>query len=207
MVKTNKTAENITKKVKKTRTSKKSLLDYMNVYYNLNTFKGENSKLNLIYFNLLNLFFLIIINLFKYNNGDFFTSPYIKDSLYILFGLPLAVLSIYVLFYIFLNSLENKKKPFIESFLVFSGILFSFLVIGNLITFIFLYVYKIKFLFYFMFILLYIFIAYFLVFSTIQFKRYYETSSFKVLTSYILILIIAIFLFMIYYLNYIIQWV
>jgi len=145
---------------------------------------------------------LVIITLSKANLTKSLDSVF-KSTIYAVIGIPLVFLLFYILFYIFLNSFENKRKPFLESFLVFLAMIFPFVIIGNLITLFSATNLSTK-VIYFLGLLLITNIIYFIINFILSFKNYYNTSSFKIISSLILVEIFVGTIAIVQYLSIII---
>jgi len=179
-----------------------SICNYSKSLIDTKVFTKKISIKNLVIYSLLYLFLVVIISsikTIKIDNTSIFSS-----ILYSLFGIPLIFLIFYGLLYIFLNSFENSRKPFMESFLVFFSLIIPFVLIGNFLTLISTF-FLFGFFNNFLSILIVINILYLLINATIGFKNYYKTSIFKLITSIILVEIFFGVLALVQYLSILIN--
>lgn len=207
MVKTKKKEDK--NKIDKNHKQKLSFILLIKSLFIFNIFRDNNISKKLL--SLYSLGLLILISIISVMGNHIENYSLITDSLLILSVLiyfPIFFLCLYGFFYIFLNSFEDKRKPFFESFLVFLAILLPFIFIGN----IFNYLGKLAFNYNYSTIgmilagLLYLLAIYFNIVFIVNFKEYYNTSYFRIISSLIIIFaILTIVVVMPLYLQYLIS--
>ena len=114
----------------------------------------------------------------------------LSDQLLVsLLGVPLLLLAVYVLFYLFISAFEDKSQTFWKGFFVFSSILLHYIIIGNLLTNL-TYIFFSPTLISFLGVLLGMIIIYFIFNLILNLKNYYKTSWQRILVSFLLVDII-----------------
>lgn len=160
--------------------------------YNFHKFEERVSKSAMMLYSFV---LLITITILSYFISSTKTINTFLTTLQVMIILPFLILGIYGLFYIFLRTFQKEKKDFWEGFLVFLCLVFPFLLIGNIIGFISKYISNDTILMFIAFLLI-IFFVYFVFNIVLNLKNYYNTSSFTITTSLILVCIL-IFMFVI----------
>ncbi len=122
----------------------------------------------------------------------------LKD-VHLIFGVLVVVFLMfffYALFYVFLNAFAEGGRDFFEGFLVFCVSTLHMFILGNLFNVIGKFVADAS-VMYFLFLVFLVVFVYYLVNVNLIFKKYYGTSIFKVLASYILTLFMFFFVIVI----------
>ena len=167
--------------------NKVNVCNYAKSLYKFNAFKEKISMKYLGIYLVLFLISLTIVSLI----GNYITNDFKLLELLVvnLFGVPFSFFIFFNFFYVILNALEGKRKPYLESYLVFLATILPFTFIGAIFTIILNLVKNSLVLLNLTYIL--IFIVYgFLFFSFIMnLRTYFQTSSFKLLTTIFLITI------------------
>jgi hypothetical protein len=172
-------------------------------YFKMFDKKEISKKISAIYSVVL-LFLTIIVSLLINNIGNY---PVVDNStlFYLnLGGMIVITLVLYLLLYIFLNSFLDTRKPFFESLLVTTSLLYPFIFLGNLLNYLGQLSTNIGITFV-LFVLMLLVTLYAVISYIICFKKYYETSIFKVLSSVILTLLVLSSMVIMSYLNYLIS--
>ena len=167
-----------------------SFFDYLKSSFQLDLFKSKKINLNSIM--LYNFILLVVVSLINVLKTLSNAQSAIQSFIYTLVGLPLLMLLLYSIFYIFLNAFEDKRKPFIESFLVFSAIILPFVIDLHILNWIGTqFVGAISIMIWILILLLYIYLLINLIFN---FKNYYSTSGYRVLASIIIVQVLLLFM-------------
>lgn len=181
-----------------------SLSDLMLSFFKFNIFEKKISSKLLIIYNLVLLFIISILGILSNNIENYSLISNFTAFLYIIFGVPLMLIILFGLYYIFLNAYEIKRKKFYEAYLVFLSILFPFVIIGNLLNIIgkFLLIPEVTLA---ILLLLGLLSIYFVINFVLHFRNYYKISGFKIVASLLLVLFINTSIVAIQYLTYIIS--
>lgn len=165
--------------------SKKKELDMFSFVRTLFDFKVLQNEFSIKSVAIYSLILLIIAVGLSTLNNSFGYSPFtiVQIIFYSLLGIPFILLMLYGLFHVFLNALEEKRKPFWKSYFAFTAISLPFIIIGHflnlanltesfgLITFANM--------------LIFALFVYFIINLIMNFKNYYSTSGYKVAVSLI----------------------
>lgn len=171
--------------------------------YNFHKFEERVSKSAMMLYSFVLLTTISIFSYFITGNNSIRNS--FTDILLILVVLPLMALAFYGIFYIFLRAFIKEKKDFWEGFLVFLCLVFPFLLIGNIISFIGKAIINDTILMFLAFLLI-IFFVYFVFNIVLNLKNYYNTTSFTVTTSLLLVCILITLFIVLAYLMYVVKY-
>lgn len=202
--KTNKTFLEKNKKENKKENKKNFLnLNYFKIFYKFDYFKDKNLEKKSLFFWSLLSFLLLILTIFLTNNLKNYSiidsSTLIFTSIILIIGISFLV---HTLFFTFINCFdERQKKSYLTSFLIGTFITYPIIFLSNFLNYLGQYYFNIMFSYFILFLSI-ILIIYFLLMIFFVFKNYFKTTKFKILTSFILIMIIYIIFFIPFYLNY-----
>lgn len=168
--------------------------------YNFHKFEESVSKSAMMLYSFILLTTISIFSYFISGSNNIKNS--FTDILLILIVIPILAFGFYGLFYIFLRAFVKEKKEFWEGFLVFLCLVFPFLLIGNIISFIGKAITNDSILIFLAFLLI-IFFVYFVFNIVLNLKNYYNTTSFTVTTSLLLVSILITVFIILAYLMYI----
>jgi len=168
--------------------------DLLKIFYKFDIFtKSINYKV-LILYNLVCLVLLGILGILSNNIENYSEYTNVGIFFFGIIGMPILLLLFFVLFYIFFNAFSiNKRKGFFESYLVFLSICCPFILLGNIFNIIGKWSLNYFFVMLSIF-LLFVILVYFMISFVLNFKNYANDSSFKVMAS-IILSIIVIFMF------------
>jgi len=172
-------------------------------FFNFKKFEEHVSKSVMVLYSAV---FLVLIAVLSYFNNSYINNDFtiFENLIYVILFVPLFLLVLYALFYVFLRSFERNEKNFWESFLVFTSIVFPFFFIGHILGLVVKFISN-EFVLNFFVILFLLFFVYFIINLILNFKNYYKTSIFKVITSLILVNILIVGLIILLYISYMIN--
>lgn len=177
MVKKEKEKKNIEQK------SKNNCLNYLKSTYKFNIFLNEkelSTKTLLIH--TISLFVVIIaLNIITKNLTPLYTISYTG----IIGGIPIFFFTYYLFFMIFLNSFEKEHKPFFKTFFVSISIIMPLFILGHILNIIniLLKTNAIATIIGFLTIIL---IVYMLTNFILNFTKYYNTTSWRIISAMLL---------------------
>lgn len=147
---------------------------------------------------------IIVISLLINNIGNY---PLVSNSYLAManfLGILIIIGGVYGTFYIYLNALEGRRRPFWESLFVSTSIALPFVFLGNLFNYFGQLTSSLGFATFMMYLMfaavIYLFVAFIL-----NFKNYYETTIYRVLVSLVLtFMTLIVFVVMPTYINLIV---
>ncbi len=183
--------------------SENNLLDLFKSFYDFKIFENKTKIQNLILYSAIFIFLIILINGIFYTplNNNF---NLISTLISVFLGIPIILFFIYLLFIIFLNAFESKKKSFFEAYLVFISQNLPFWFILTLISRLFSNTINPILLNLFSILILATLIYYGIYFIN-NYKNYYQTSSWKVLASSLIVFCFSLIIFLTIYVAYLVS--
>lgn len=181
----------------KSKKSSLTLLDLPKSVVCMNTFASNVKSSTLLIYGAIIVLLISVLNVVK-GIADVNPTSVIESFLYTLIGLPLILFVVYLLFIIFLNAFEGKSKDFQHSYLVFSAITLPFILIGHILNWLSVLFTNYVVMLLFSLLLAVLFVYYVFNF-VINFKNYYKTTGYRVVSSLIIADIIFIFIGIIQY--------
>ncbi len=164
-----------------------SLTQMLKVFFSFRVFDSKSiSKMLIFVYSLIFLVLNSIISVLINHIPNFSVESDLSRIGYVILGFPIVILLVFVVFYVILNAFENNHKSFIEGYLVFLAILLPFFTVGNLVN----YVGQLLVLNYVLSLIIPIFymllIVYLAVMLAGNFKFYYGTSIYRIITTYVI---------------------
>ncbi len=188
----------VKKTIKKEKEGGVTLMQYPMSLYTFDFFTKKISSHTTLLYGVLLIVALLIINFLK---NMLVLIPTSMDRILSvsLIGIPLLIFASFAGFYVVLNAFENNRKSFWQSFLVFLAITMQFIVIGHFLDLLVM-LFNNSIMTTIISFLLVLLIIYFVVNFVINFKRYYNTSGYRVVVSFIFVnTIIGIFSIVYYF--------
>ena len=182
-----------------------NLFDFLKVIYKFDLFEKSFSNLELSIFGFIMLFLVSVINVLinKYSLNGFSMET---SFFYSFIGFPIVVFFIFLLFFIFVKSYDERLngKKFGTSLLVFFSVSMYFYVIEYLLVFLREIFVSSSFLFFIISITVFLFAIYYLYSIVRILMNYFKTSSYRVISSLIFTYLTVLTFALLDYLAYLI---
>lgn len=185
----------------KAKNSDLSYFDFTKSLLNQNTFsKKFKTKTAMIYSLVILLLFTIFNIITSLGTSTLISNQFISSVI----GVPVFILIVFTLFYLFLSAFETKIKHFWRSYIVFSIVALHYIFIGNILRFIVESTYNST-ITLIVSSLLVLLIIYFIINLTLSLKNYFKTTWQRIFVSFILVDILLGVLIIVQYFSMLIS--